>query len=89
MNRVLPHVVLPGLATLMIVGLYLTPVTVIPCLARGLMALAVVSVALVAALVTVSIGVSKRIKGQPDSSWWILSTVVLILPALLVLGPLG
>jgi hypothetical protein len=82
------HVLLPALAPLAIVGLYFTPVSLIGCAGRGLLALLVVGLSTIAAFVTVAIAVRGRTRGDPSSSWWILSAVILTLP-LLLLGPLG
>jgi hypothetical protein len=89
MSKTVKHIVLPIVPALAVIFLYFTPVDLLGCVSRGLVALAVVTVALLAALVTVGVGLSKRIKGEPDSAWWIVSTVIFTVPALLVLGPLG
>ena len=46
MNLYMKHVALPALAPVLIVGLYFTPLTVIGCLTRGIIA---ASIALVSA----------------------------------------
>jgi hypothetical protein len=89
MHRLLVHIALPGIPTLAIVGLYFTPVDVFGCVGRGLIAFAIVLLSLLAAFGTVAVGLKKRIKGEPGSGWWILSTLILMVPAILVLGPLG
>ena len=53
------------------------------------MALAVVLVSAVAAFVTAGMAFRHRMKDDPSSIWWIISTVILTLPLVLVLGPLG
>lgn len=89
MNRLSKHIILPATATIAVVALYFTPVALLGCVSRGLIALAVVGVSLLAALVSVGIGLKKRIRGEKGSEWWIVTTVILMLPALLILGPLG
>ncbi len=89
MSRIFKHMVLPAVATVAVLGLYFTPVSLLGCATRGLAALAVVGVSLLAALATCGIALAKRIKGEADSAWWIVSTAILVVPALLVLGPLG
>lgn len=81
MSRILKHVVLPATATIAVVALYFTPVAMLGCVTRGLIALAVVAISLLVALATVGIGLAKRIKGESDSVWWIATTVILMLPA--------
>lgn len=89
MNRFLLHIALPGISTVAVVGLYFTPVDVFGCVGRGLIAFAIVLLSLLAAFGTVAVALKKRMKGEPGSGWWILSTLMLTVPAFLVLGPLG
>ena len=89
MNRVLSHALLPAFAPTAIVALYFTPVEVFGCVGRGLMAVGVAMLSAVAAVVTVGIGIGKRARGDDSASWWLLSTCILTLPLVLLLGPLG
>jgi hypothetical protein len=82
------HVVLPAVAPAAVVGLYFTPVLLFGCVNRGLLALAVVLGSAIAALVTISIGLRARMQGR-SSARWLISTLILALPLVLVLGPLG
>lgn len=86
--HVLLHVALPALAPLAIVALYFTPLTVIGCRDRGLLALGVLGVATAAAMVCAALAIRARARDR-DGAWWMLSTVILALPAALLLGPLG
>lgn len=83
------HILVPAIAPIAIVALYLTPASLVGCVNRGLMALAVVFFSLAAGIATGILGLRARAKGEPVSGWWIASTCVLVTPALLVLGPLG
>jgi hypothetical protein len=88
-NAVVKHIVLPAAAPIAIVGLYFTPVLVFGCVNRGLLAVAVVLVSAVAACVTTGKGVRAKAQGLPTANWWLLSTLILVMPIALVLGPLG
>jgi hypothetical protein len=88
-NAVVKHIVLPAAAPIAIVGLYFTPVLVFGCVNRGLLAVAIVLVSAVAACVTTGKGVRARTQGLPTANWWLLSTLILVMPIALVLGPLG
>ncbi|NEX21790.1 hypothetical protein G3480_15975 [Thiorhodococcus mannitoliphagus] len=83
------HILLPLLAPLAVVALYVTPLSVIGCRTRGLLALAIVLVALIVGIGVGIRGLSARLRGMPGSGWWIATMCILLLPALLVLGPLG
>jgi len=89
MNRYIQHILLPAIAPVLIVGLYFTPVTLVGCMNRGLMAVAVVLVSTIAAFVTVGMVFRLRLKNDPSSGWWIISGLILTLPLILILGPLG
>ena len=86
---ILRHLLLPGIAPAAIVALYFTPVSLIGCANRGLLALAIAAVSTVAAFVTVAVAMRCGARQDQASAWWILSTFVLILPLVLLLGPLG
>jgi hypothetical protein len=88
-SKLLRHVLLPAIAPAMIVGLYFTPVELIGCANRGLLALAVVAVSTLAAFVTIATGIRGRVRGDQSSLWWVATTLILTLPAVLLLGPLG
>jgi hypothetical protein len=87
-EAILRHVALPALAPAAIIGLSFTPVMLFGCVNRGLLALAVVLLSAGAAFVTVSIGLREQARGR-SSLRWIVSTVILTTPLVLVLGPLG
>jgi hypothetical protein len=54
------------------------------------MALAIVSIALVAAIATAYKGVTEKRRGESESAnWWIVTTLILLFPAVLLVGPLG
>lgn len=88
-NAFVRHVVVPAVAPATIVGLYFTPVMLFGCVNRGLMALTVVLVSAVAAFATAGIAIRARARNDQASSWWLLSALILLLPIVLVLGPLG
>lgn len=83
------HLVCPAAAPAAVVALYLTPVAVFGCVNRGLMALAVVLLSTLVACVTLGIGLRLRSRQDPSTSWWLLTTLILLLPIALVVGPLG
>jgi hypothetical protein len=88
-NAMVKHIALPAAAPGAIIGLYFTPVLVFGCVNRGLLAVAIVLVSAVVACVTTGKGVRARAQGLPSANWWLLSTLILVMPIALVLGPLG
>lgn len=89
MNRVVKHIALPAIAPVAVIALYVTPVGLIGCVNRGLLALAVVVTSLLAGIVMGLFGLRARRDDPGSRWWWIGSMCILMLPALLVLGPLG
>ena len=89
MNRLTRHVLVPTIAPLAIVGLYYTPVALMGCVNRSLVALAVVLASLLVGIATGLMGLRARSRNDRSSPWWMATTLILALPALLVLGPLG
>jgi hypothetical protein len=89
MSLFVRHVALPALAPAAIVGLYFTPILLFGCINRGLLALAVVLGSTVAACLTARTGIRASRRHDPASAWWLLSTLILTLPIILLLGPLG
>src|SRR6266436_9683773 len=87
-NPLVKHVALPALAPAAMIGLYFTPVLLFGCVNRGLLAVAVALVSAVGAFVTVGIALRLRAQGKP-SGLWILSTLILTSPLVLLVGPLG
>lgn len=88
MRPLVRHVLLPALAPLAVVGLYFTPVLLFGCVNRGLLALAVVLLSAGGAFGTITMGFRAQAQGRPVA-WWLLTSVILTLPLVLVLGPLG
>ena len=84
------HLILPTIAPVLIILLYFTPKNVFGCANRGIMALAVVFLALVAAIATAFKGITEKRRGRTEeANWWIVTTLILVFPLALLAGPLG
>ena len=89
-EMVIRHLVLPSMAPAALIWLYFTPKTVFGCANRGYMAVAVVFLALVAAVVTAIKGINAKRHGENEAAnWWIITTLILVFPLVLLAGPLG
>ncbi|MHC1741905.1 MAG: hypothetical protein AB9873_02615 [Syntrophobacteraceae bacterium] len=88
MTRFVRHVIIPGVAPVLFLAIALTPVAVFGCRARGLLALAVSLLSGLAAVGVALRGVRARLRGQEESPWWLVTTLLLTIPvvALLVLA---
>ena len=83
------HLLLPAIAPAAIVVLYFTPLSVIGCATRGLLALTVALVSAAGAFVAIGFAMRARQKGDPVALWWIASAAILTIPLALLVGPLG
>lgn len=86
---ILRHVALPALGPAAIVALYLTPVSLVGCVNRGLLALAVLLVTTTFAFAAIAKAFGAVARRDARAQWWILSALILTLPLALVVGPLG
>jgi hypothetical protein len=83
------HIALPLIATLALVALYYMPIGVVGRTNRGLLALIVALASAAGAVVTGGRASRANKRGDPSANWWLTSTVLLLVPVLLLVWPLG
>ena len=89
-KRFIRHLILPSIAPAAIIWLYFTPKDAFGCANRGYMALTVVSLALIAGIATAMKSVTARKRGEKETAnWWAITTLILVSPLVLLVGPLG
>lgn len=88
MKRFVIHGLFPTIMPAMFFAIALTPVQVLGCRNRGLLAFAVALLSGIAALVAAVTAIRHRMQGDTRSLWWILSSLILTIPvvALLILA---
>lgn len=77
MQHMKKHVIIPTLASVAFFAVAFTPFAVLGCRKRGLLA---VSISLVSGLTGIGTGVTglkKKIRGEADSTWWMITTALL------------
>jgi len=89
MKRVVYHVVLPAAMPVLFFIVALTPVEVLGCFLRGLIALLISLVSGLAALAAAIIGTKGtkggaqgRVHHDRNRLWWVLSTLILVIPVI-------
>ena len=82
MKRIANHIIIPAMMTVLFFVVALTPVEVLGCLVRGLIALLIALISGLAALVAVIIGLKGRVRHDKNSIWWVLSTLILVIPVI-------
>ena len=85
---VVGHVLLPLLPSAVLYGLYVTPLSVIDCPTRGLIAGITIIATLLGGIAAAALGLRARSVGGPPL-WWMVSALLCLLPALMVFGPLA
>ncbi|MBW6503438.1 hypothetical protein K0B90_04070 [bacterium] len=89
-QRFVKYLILPSIAPAMVISLCFTPKTAFGCANRGYMALAVVSLAMVAAVPAAMKGAAAKRRGANEvANWWTVTTLILLSPLVLLVGPLG
>ena len=84
-KRMFRNVLIPALAPLLFLAFATTPVDVLGCRSRGLMAVAIALLSVMAGLIAAAAGVRGRIKGDPAYHWWATSALILAVPAVLLI----
>jgi hypothetical protein len=88
MTRTVRHVLLPALAPAAFLLVASTPVEVLGCFNRGLIALTIAMVSVIGGLIFAVKGGLGRRRGDPGARWWVLSALILAIPpaALIILA---
>jgi len=84
-DRIFRHILLPAFAPVLFLVIATTPVDVLGCRNRGLLAVAVAFISVLAGLGSAVAGVRGRMKGDPAANWWATSALVLAIPAVLLI----
>ena len=79
-NTVNRHVIYPALMLLLFFAVALSPVNLLGCRTRGLLALVIALACGIAALFAAIKALKGRLKGDADSQWWMITTLILTIP---------
>ncbi len=79
-NKLFFNVLIPLVIPLTFLMVAATPVELLGCRTRGLIAVAIALAGSLAGLACAVKGLIDRIKGNPGSGWWIISTLILAMP---------
>jgi hypothetical protein len=81
MNPVILHLMLPSILPALFFLVVSTPVEVLGCFTRGLIALLIAFIGVLGGLVAAIMGVKEKRTGGPKTNWWVLSALFLSSPA--------
>jgi hypothetical protein len=79
-NTVNRHVIYPALMPLLFFAVALSPINLLGCRTRGLLALVIALACGIAALFSAIKALKGRWKGDADSQWWMITTLILTIP---------
>jgi hypothetical protein len=82
MKRIANHIIIPVMMTVLFFAVAWTPVEVLGCFLRGLIALLIALMSGLAALAAAIIGTKGRVRHDKNSIWWVLSTLILVIPVI-------
>ncbi len=82
MKRIVYHLILPGIMPALFLAVALTPVEVLGCFFRGLIAMLIALASGLAALAAAIMGLKGRVQYDKNSVWWVLSTLMLVIPVI-------
>jgi hypothetical protein len=84
-NQIYRHILLPAFAPVLFLVVATTPVDVLGCATRGLLAVAIAFLSVLAGLASAFVGARGRTRGNPDANWWATSALILAMPAVLLI----
>ena len=82
MKRIVYHVILPALIPVLFFVVALTPVEVLGCFMRGLIAMLIALISGLAALGAAIVGAKGRVRHERNRIWWVMSTLILVIPVI-------
>lgn len=81
MSPLFRHILIPAVTPLLFFVVAATPVEVLGCRTRGLLAFAIALASVLAGLGAAIMAVWGRLRGAPNTHWWAVSALVLAIPA--------
>ncbi len=85
MSRMTRHILIPSIVTALFFAVGLSPVELLGCRTRGLIALLIALISGLSALATAIMGLKGQARKDKDSVWWIATTLVLTIPVVALL----
>jgi hypothetical protein len=85
MRHFCKHILIPAIIPVLFFTVALSPVELLGCRTRGLIAFLIALTSGLTALATAVIGLKGRIRKDENSDWWIATTLVLTIPVVALL----
>lgn len=81
MNPIIRHVMLPAIFPALFFLVASTPVEVLGCFTRGLIAFLIAFTGLIGGLAMAVIALKQKGAGNPKANWWVVTALFLFIPA--------
>ena len=85
MKRILRHLIIPAVVSTVFLIIAAMPVQVMGCRNRGLLAVLVALIGGLAGLGAVIMGAIRKMRSDPNAGWWMASTLILVIPAVVII----
>jgi hypothetical protein len=82
MKRIVNHIIIPAMMSVLFFVVASTPVEVLGCFVRGLIAMLIALISGLAALAAAIIGLKGRLRHDQNAIWWVMSTLLLVIPVI-------
>ncbi len=88
MKRILYHILIPAFMPVLFLVIAATPVEVLGCRNRGLIAFIIALISGLASLGAAIMAIRGRMRNEPDTIRWIITSLILVIPviALIILA---
>lgn len=86
MNRALHHTIIPAAIPAIFFAVANTPIDWFGCRNRGLIAVTIALVGALAALAAMAMGLKKTFARKSDANLWVLSSLILLIPAVYIVA---
>ena len=74
------HIIYPALMLLLFFAVALSPVNLLGCRTRGMLALVIALACGISAVFAAIKALKSRLRGDSDSHWWMIATLILTIP---------
>jgi hypothetical protein len=74
------HIIYPALMLLLFFAVALSPVNLLGCRTRGMLALVIALACGISAVFAAIKALKSRLRGDSDSQWWMITTLILTIP---------
>ena len=80
MSPIILHVLVPAILPALFFLVASTPVEVLGCATRGLLAVLIAFISVLGALAAAIVGMRRKRTGDPKANWWAVSAIFLSIP---------